>query len=438
MNGSGDFSLSRPLPPSVAGGEAGFIDFYQRYPTFSWPWTWRRTAVFGAIGVFAALSFGLSHGVYMKDWTHGVAVGWRVCVANFVLLGAGPLLAALVRHLGLPRRVEVALVIGAVAAGIVLTPIANTWAFGYHDREMAAHRHAQSLPPTPAQTVPPTGGPTPTPIPAQATPAPTPAVPQPGMGQWTERGLNAAYTLFFWFLASGGLALRPYLAEPKRWAEYERRRALEALSLQKSTADLRLAVLQAQVEPHFLFNTLASVRSLINSDPPRAAQTIEALADHLRATLPKLRADTGTVLSTLGEQFDICASYLKLMQLRLGERLTTTIDLPRQLRDIPFPPLMLISLVENAIKHGAEPKMGATHVSLTAGTREGLSGARLEVTVADDGAGLMLGMGEGTGLANIRAQLLTRFEESATLELATREGGGVLARLVLPLEAARA
>ena len=227
MNASGDFSLSRPLPPSVAGGEAGFIDFYQRYATFSWPWTWRRTAVFGAIGVFAALSFGLSHGVYMKDWTQGVAVGWRVCVANFVLLGAGPLLAALVRHLGLTRRVEVVLVIGAVAAGIVLTPIVNAWAFGYHDREMAAHQHAHGAPPSAEQTAPPAGAPTrapAVPAPTRTAPAgPTPALPQVGMGQWTERGLNAAYTLFFWFLASGGLALRPYLAEPERWAEYERR-----------------------------------------------------------------------------------------------------------------------------------------------------------------------------------------------------------------------
>jgi hypothetical protein len=322
----------------------------------------------------------------------------------------------------------VALVIGAIAAGIALTPIANGWAFGYHDREMAAHRHAGCCQQTPA--------------PAPAPPSPTAAAPvaasQPGMGQWTERGLNTAYTLLFWFVASGGLALRPYLAEPKRWAEYERRQALEALSLQKSTADLRLAVLQAQVEPHFLFNTLASIRSLIHTDPPRAAQTIEALADHLRATLPKLRADTGTVLSTLGEQFDICASYLKLMQLRLGERLSTTIQLPKPLRDIPFPPLMLISLVENAIKHGAEPKMGRTHVALTAEVHAGPAGARLEVTVADDGAGLKLGMGEGTGLANIRAQLLTRFEASAALELTTREGGGLRARLVLPLEADRA
>lgn len=93
------------------------------------------------------------------------------------------------------------------------------------------------------------------------------------------------------------------------------------MSLQKAEADLRLTVLQAQVEPHFLFNTLASVRSLVTSDPQRASQTLDALAQHLRATLPKLRAATGAVQSTLGEQFAICVSYLELMQVRLGERL---------------------------------------------------------------------------------------------------------------------
>ena len=85
-------------------------------------------------------------------------------------------------------------------------------------------------------------------------------------------------------------------------------------------------MLQAQVEPHFLFNTLASVRSLVASDPQRAAQTIDALAQHLRATLPKIRAETGVSQSTLGEQFAICASYLELMKVRLGERLQFELD----------------------------------------------------------------------------------------------------------------
>src|SRR6185369_16336813 len=121
--------------------------------------------------------------------------------------------------------------------------------------------------------------------------------------------------------------------------------------------------------------------------------------------------------STLGEQFAICASYLELMKVRIGERLRVEISLPEELRDVPFPPLLLISLVENAIKHGVEPKPGVTRVLLSARTIEHTAGKRLEVQVEDDGAGLTLGMGEGTGLANIRAQLLTRFASAASLEL---------------------
>ena len=250
--------------------------------------------------------------------------------------------------------------------------------------------------------------------------------------------LDAGWDLIILFVASGGLALQAYFSEKRRWAEHFRRVALEKLGQQKSEADLRLTVLQAQVEPHFLFNTLASVRSLVTSDPQRAAQTIDALAQHLRATLPKLRAETGMSQSTLGEQFAICASYLELMKVRLGERLQFEISLPADLRDVPFPPLLLISLVENAIKHGVEPKPGATRVVARRARLRRRRPTRLEVRVEDDGAGLKLGMGEGTGLANIRAQLLTRFGADASFELAERAFGGVLTRIVVPLERPKA
>jgi sensor histidine kinase YesM len=249
-----------------------------------------------------------------------------------------------------------------------------------------------------------------------------------------RRALDVSRILLILFIASGGLALHAYFSESKRWAEHWRRVEMEKMSLQKAEADLRLTVLQAQVEPHFLFNTLASVRSLVTSDPQRASQTIDALAQHLRATLPKLRAATGATQSTLGEQFAICASYLEIMQLRLGDRLGVDIRLPSELYDVPFPPLLLISLVENAIKHGVEPKPGVTRVVLAARVVEDAGHRQIEVQVEDDGAGLKLGMGEGTGLANIRAQLLTRFASAASLELSERGAGGVLARLVLPLE----
>ena len=204
-----------------------------------------------------------------------------------------------------------------------------------------------------------------------------------------------ASDLFILFVASGGLALWAYFSESKRWAEHWRRVELEKMSLQKSEADLRLTLLQAQVEPHFLFNTLASVRSLVTSDPQRASQTIDALAQHLRATLPKLRAATGVAQSTLGEQFAICASYLELMKVRLGERLRVDIRLPAELHDVPFPPLLLISLVENAVKHGVEPKPGVTRVVLAARVVEDGGRKRLEVQVEDDGAGLEARHGRG-------------------------------------------
>jgi LytS/YehU family sensor histidine kinase len=187
------------------------------------------------------------------------------------------------------------------------------------------------------------------------------------------------------------------------------------------------------VEPHFLFNTLASVRSLVASDPQRAAQTIDALAKHLRATMPKLRAEPG-LSSTLSEQFAICSSYLELMKVRLGDRLQVDVRLPAELHDAAFPPLLLISLVENAIKHGVEPKPGVTRVALIARAIDDGDRERIEVQVEDDGAGLKLGVGEGTGLANVRAQLLTRFGAAASFELLERAGGGVLARLTVPRE----
>jgi hypothetical protein len=402
--------LDRPLPPDVAAGEAAFIQFYQQYAVYSLPWAWRRTLIFGSIGALGGISFGASHGLMVRDVWEAITLSLVSSAANLILVGAGPLLAALFRHAGWPRRVESASIVAAVICGMVLGAMADEFAQQFHGRLMVAHgfdSEEQSLPLTDIQSI-------------------------------VRRALDVSRDLLILFICSGGLALWAYFSESKRWAEHWRRVELENMSLQKTEADMRLTLLQAQVEPHFLFNTLASVRSLVTSDPQRASQTIDALAQHLRATLPKLRAGTGAMQSTLGEQFAICASYLELMRVRLGERLRVDIRLPPELQDTPFPPLLLISLVENAVKHGVEPKPGVTRVILAARTVEDGGRQRLEVQVEDDGAGLRIGMGEGTGLANIRAQLLTRFAAAASLELSERTAGGVLARLVLPLEPASA
>ena len=121
------------------------------------------------------------------------------------------------------------------------------------------------------------------------------------------------------------------------------------------------------------------------------------------------------------------------MHVRMGERLGTSVELPPHLAEVPFPPLMLISLVENAIKHGVEPKAGPVEVTLAASVQAAQGERILEVRVCDDGVGLSLGMGEGTGLANIRAQLAHRFGGSASLSLDSREPAGVVARIRIPI-----
>ena len=404
-----NYPLDRPLPPDVAAGEAAFIQFYQKYAAFSWPWAWRRTVAFGTFTALAGIMFGVSHGLFVKSFWEAVTVGLSCASANVILVGAGPALAAAVRRGGWSRSVEGVLIVAAVICGMYLATVAADWASKFHDQLMAAHGMRDSK---------------------LAISAPV-----EDLHRLVRRLLEAGSNIFVLFIANGGLALATYFTEPKRWAEHLRRVELEKASLQKSESDLRLTVLQAQVEPHFLFNTLASVRSLISSDPQRAAQTIDALAQHLRATLPKFRAEAGMAPSTLGEQFAICASYLELMKVRLGDRLRVDIQLPSELRELPFPPLLLISLVENAITHGVEPKPGVAQVTLAARALDAGGAGKLEVRVEDDGAGLKLGMGEGTGLANVRAQLRTRFGAAASFELSERSAGGVLARLILPLPA---
>jgi LytS/YehU family sensor histidine kinase len=244
-------------------------------------------------------------------------------------------------------------------------------------------------------------------------------------GQWLQGGL----LLVNYLVIGGGFTLRSFFSERRQWARGRQRREIDDARRARQGAELRLTVLQAQVEPHFLFNTLASVRSLVRQDPARAEATIDALVDYLRAAIPKLRAGEGGTVSTLGEQFAMCENYLKVMKVRMGERLTYAVLLPEALAQATFPALMLISLVENAIKHGLEPKLGPGRVELRA-ERAAEGGVR--VVVADDGVGLQPGLGSGVGLANIRDQLATLFGDRASLDLRGGAAGGVTATLHLP------
>lgn len=193
------------------------------------------------------------------------------------------------------------------------------------------------------------------------------------------------------------------------WRLHARR---QALKLQATESQLRL--LQAQIEPHFLFNTLANVQSLMDHDTPRAKLMLEAFTEYLRASLSQLRSAD----STLGAELDMAQSYLLLLQIRMDERLRFVIEADAQARAAIVPPLLLQPLVENAIHHGLEPKVEGGQVLISASVND----ARLVICVNDDGLGLnaprRVGRsGNGVALANIRARLKTRYADNADLSL---------------------
>jgi LytS/YehU family sensor histidine kinase len=232
------------------------------------------------------------------------------------------------------------------------------------------------------------------------------------------------------FLLAGGLALRGWRREIDGLAALERERALAAAQAARREAELRLSVLAAQVEPHFLFNTLAGVRSAIATDPARASDMIDRLVDYLRASIPRLRGDQAAQ-ATVGAQFEIVRAYLALMASRMP-RLAFELEADAELRQARFPPLMLISLAENAVKHGVEMKIGPARVTLRAARTDD---GRLAVTVEDDGVGFgASAAGSGLGLTNIRERLAQLYGDAATLVLKARVGGGVAATITVPLE----
>ncbi|MEE4303068.1 MAG: sensor histidine kinase, partial [Wenzhouxiangella sp.] len=222
------------------------------------------------------------------------------------------------------------------------------------------------------------------------------------------------------------------LGEERRLADYQAEREVRRLQSEKLAADQQLAMLQAQIEPHFLFNTLATIRSSLRGDPNHAEATLDALCDYLRATIPRLRRDQSGALSTVEEQLEICRRYLAVMKQRMGERLDYEVRAEGEAGAVGFPPFILLSLVENAIRHGLEPKPGGGRIDITA-RREN---DHLRISVEDSGVGFSDDSGSGVGLDNIRRQLKLRYGEDARLRLESSPAGGVSATMILPLESA--
>ena len=181
--------------------------------------------------------------------------------------------------------------------------------------------------------------------------------------------------------------------------------------LKRQLVEAQLKMMQAQVEPHFLFNTLASVDYLIETDPARASTMQKNLIQYLRAALPQMREGS----TTLGKEVALCRAYLEILRVRMEDRLQYAITVPQGLASAQFPPMMLQSLVENAIKHGLEPKAEGGSLTITAN----ISNGNLCVTVADTGRGFGASQqpGTGVGLANVHERLMALYGRTAKLTI---------------------
>jgi signal transduction histidine kinase len=249
------------------------------------------------------------------------------------------------------------------------------------------------------------------------------------LGGWVGDLLSAALVALFAYLIAAKILMRKTAeadAKVKRAttsAEHE--------AMQRQLVQARLKLLQAQVEPHFLFNTLAAVDYLIETDAKRASIMQKTLISYLRAALPQMRQES----STLGREVKLIRAYLELLKLRIEDRLEFDIKVPQNLESAVFPPMVLQTVVENAIKHGIEPKPEGGKVTVLAEVADG----QLRVDVVDTGVGLPEGdifgntaNGSGLGLDNIRNRLSMLYPGASRMELSSGYDGGTLVRLTIP------
>ncbi|MGZ5130708.1 MAG: sensor histidine kinase [Caldimonas sp.] len=206
----------------------------------------------------------------------------------------------------------------------------------------------------------------------------------------------------------------------------------ESEQLKRQVVEARMAAMQAQVEPHFLFNTLASIDHLIETDPPRASQMQKNLIALLRASMPSMRESQPSA-HNLGREMAVIRPYLEILKVRMEDRLQTSIHVPDGLLSAEFPSMMIQSLVENAIKHGLEPKAEGGRLSVSAEIVHG----KLAVTVADTGLGFGRAetAGTGVGLANIRERLKLLYGDRASMVVADNTPSGTVVTLTVPYQA---
>ena len=245
-----------------------------------------------------------------------------------------------------------------------------------------------------------------------------------GVGSWSSLFAWQSVMIGLFFGVIGSITY--FLSERIHILDAEiKQRRLNEVESEKREVEAHLRLLQAQIEPHFLFNTLANVSSLIEVDAAQARSLLDRLNDWLRIALARTRTES----ASLGDELALLDNYLHILKMRFGTRLLWQIDVTEEVRSIQFPPMLLQPLVENAIRHGIEPKLGGGKLSISAKIEQGI----LRLRVDDDGAGFNeKTSGSGAGLENVRARLTALYGPSAKLILQTNEIGGVSSILELP------
>lgn len=215
-----------------------------------------------------------------------------------------------------------------------------------------------------------------------------------------------------------------YFRRKREAAASMRQLEVDRAQLEQRMAEARLTVLQAQIEPHFLFNTLANVKRLYATESAAASVMLDNLMRYLAIALPQMRETE----STVDRETALAQAYLNIQKIRMGRRLEFTVEVPERLRDARIPPMMLLTLVENAIKHGLNPLPQGGYIRISARAIDD----NLTIEVSDSGRGFTKTSGIGTGVANLRARLSAQYGSAASLALALNATRGVTATITLP------
>jgi histidine kinase/histidine kinase/DNA gyrase B/HSP90-like ATPase len=227
--------------------------------------------------------------------------------------------------------------------------------------------------------------------------------------------------LFGPWIALGAMVRQRDLFARDQALEFE----LERSELEREASEARLRLLQAQVKPHFLFNTLANVQALVDAGSPRASSVLKSLTAYLRAAVPRLQESS----TTIGQELDLARAYLEVMHMRMPDRLQFGLRVDEGVGEVGCPPMTLLTLVENAVRHGIDPNEDGGRIDIDISALDG----RCKVRVTDTGAGLRAtGGGLGSGLASLRERLRLAFDGDAELELEPIEPRGARASLDFP------